>query len=154
MEFAGNIPQLGLMTPTLNAWCGSFSFYRSAMENVVLVFLGGGIGALARYGLDGAVYRLVNTTYPLGTFVVNIVGSFIIGVLMASLGDRFLLQPSLRIFLAFGVLGGFTTFSTFSFESIRLLESAQYLYASINVISTITLCLAATFVGMTLGKLI
>ena len=74
--------------------------------NVLLVFLGGGMGAAARYVLQGVVYRVVGASFPSGTLLVNVLGCAVIGILMTAFEERFLVNPSLRIFLTIGVLGG------------------------------------------------
>lgn len=121
--------------------------------NYALVFLGGGIGAVARYGLQALVYRVVPPTFPYGTIVVNAVGSFLIGFLMTFFEERFLVAPSLRMFLTIGILGGFTTFSSFSYETIMLLRDGAIATAAWNVAATVFICLAATWIGMAVGKL-
>ena len=126
----------------------------STMENYLFVFLGGGIGASARYWLSGAVYRFLPTDFPYGNLAVNILGSFLIGVLMASFEERFALNPSLRVFLAIGILGGFTTFSSFSYETMALLRDAEMLRATINVAISVLGCLLATYFGLLLGKIL
>ncbi len=123
------------------------------MVNGILVFIGGGIGAAGRYWIDGVVQRWTGSFLPYGTFVVNSLGCLVIGILMASLEDRFLINPSLRIFLTIGILGGFTTFSTFSYETIAMLRNAEYIYAALNIFITVLTCLTATYVGTLIGKL-
>ena len=122
--------------------------------NYLLVFLGGGIGASARYWLQGFVYRFVSAGFPYGTLVVNVLGSFAIGVLMSSFEERFVVQPSLRIFLTIGILGGFTTFSSFSFETIALLRDGSYTLGLLNVTASVVTCLVATWIGMIIGKIL
>lgn len=122
--------------------------------NIVLVFLGGGIGAAARYWLSGVVYQKVSIDFPYGTLTVNAIGCLLIGILMAAMEERFLVQPSLRVFLTIGILGGFTTFSTFSFETIALLRDGEILYALVNIFTSIFVCLFGTWVGMQIGKLL
>lgn len=122
--------------------------------NVALVFLGGGIGAAARYGLQGLVYRFLPATFPYGTIAVNILGSFLIGFLMAFFEERFLVMPSLRVFLTIGVLGGFTTFSSFSYETVMLLRTGNYMLGGVNIVASVLTCLTATWIGMVLGKLV
>jgi len=90
--------------------------------------------------------------FPYGTFVVNSLGCLMIGVLMTSLEERFLGNPSLRIFLTIGILGGFTTFSTFSYETVEMIRSAEYFYTAVNVSLTVFTCLAATYVGTIIGR--
>lgn len=124
------------------------------MKNYLLVFLGGGIGASARYWMSGAVYRILPTDFPYGNLVVNILGCFLIGLMMSIVQERFIIPPSYRVFLAIGILGGFTTFSSFSYETIALLESGQVITASLNVVVTVLGCLSATYGGMVVGRLL
>lgn len=124
------------------------------MTNVILVFFGGGLGAAARYLLQGVFYRVAGTDVPYGTVLVNVVGCFLIGLIMAGSGSRFLLSPSLRIFLTIGILGGFTTFSSFSYETIALLRDDEIFLASLNVVVSIVSCLGATFLGTIIGKMV
>jgi CrcB protein len=122
--------------------------------NVLFVAVGGGLGAAARYLLQGVVYRFTGAEFPYGTLVVNVLGCFLIGVMMASLEERFVTVPSLRIFLSIGVLGGFTTFSSFSYESLALLQEGNILSGFANILGTFCGCLFATWVGMVTGRLI
>ena len=121
--------------------------------NVVVVFVGGGIGAVARYLLQGAVYALTGTGFPYGTLVVNVLGSLVIGILMALFEERFLVQPALRLFLAIGILGGFTTFSSFSYETYTLLREGSIGAGVLNAGVSLVACLGATWIGAVLGKL-
>ncbi len=120
--------------------------------NYWYVFVGGGIGAVARYYLSGAVYRWLPADFPYGSLIVNIVGCFTIGVLMTSLEERFLVNPSLRIFLTIGILGGFTTFSSFSYETITLFRDGELFLGTVNTAASLFGCLAATILGMVIGK--
>ena len=122
------------------------------MINIVFVFVGGGLGSVARYMLSGAVYKWLDSMFPYGTLVVNTIGCFMIGFVMAGFGDRFMLSPSARIFLTIGLLGGFTTFSSFSFETIALLRDGELWPAALNIAGTLLSCLAATYAGTLIGK--
>ncbi|MBI4535194.1 MAG: fluoride efflux transporter CrcB [Ignavibacteriae bacterium] len=122
--------------------------------NYVLVFIGGGIGATARYWLQGIVYRNVGASFPYGTLAVNVLGCFLIGVMMTFFEERFLVDASLRTLLTIGILGGFTTFSTFSFETMVLLKEGSYLLGFANVAVSLVSCLVATWLGMVVGKII
>lgn len=124
------------------------------MKNYLLAFLGGGIGASARYWLSGAVYRWLPTDFPYGNLAVNILGCFLIGVLMVAMDDRFLVDPSLRVVLAIGLLGGFTTFSSFTYETISLFRDREIVYGMVNVFASILGCLGATYFGAVFGKLL
>jgi len=122
--------------------------------NFILVFLGGGIGASARYWMQGAVHRMAGAGFPYGTLAVNVFGSLLIGVLMSLFEERFVVNSSVRVFLTVGILGGFTTFSSFSFETMALLRDGSYALGFWNIGSNIVLCLGATWLGMVLGKLL
>ncbi len=122
--------------------------------NYILVFVGGGLGAAARYWLQGFVHTETGSVFPFGTLAVNVLGCFIIGTLMSTMEERFLVHPSLRVFLTVGILGGFTTFSSFSFETIQLFRDGELLYALFNVLASVMFCLSGTWLGVQLGKLI
>jgi fluoride exporter len=118
-----------------------------------LVFLGGGLGAMARYGAQGFVHRWAGAEFPYGTMIVNISGSFVIGLLMTLLEERFLAMPELRLFLAVGILGGYTTFSSFSYESMAMLSGGNFVGGGLNILGSVVGCLAATWVGMAAGRM-
>jgi len=120
--------------------------------NILVVFIGGGLGAVARYLLQGFVYRFAGTEFPYGTIVVNILGCFTIGLLMSSMEERFLATPALRLFLTIGILGGFTTFSSFSYETMALLREGNFLAGGMNVVASFVVCLGATWLGLGLGR--
>ena len=122
--------------------------------NVLLVALGGSIGAVARYGLAGLVQRFTTPYFPLGTFVVNIVGCLVFGILAGIAEQRFVLGPQARAFLLIGILGGFTTFSSFTFETFQLLRDAEFMQASLNAIGQVVIGLGAMWVGVVLARLL
>ncbi|MBI5473459.1 MAG: fluoride efflux transporter CrcB [Ignavibacteriae bacterium] len=119
----------------------------------LIVFVGGGFGAACRYWMQGVVYALFGSGFPYGTLSVNVIGSLLIGLLMSVFEVRFVVQPMLRVFLTIGVLGGFTTFSSFSYETMALLRDGSYALGLLNVAGSVILCLAATWIGLTAGKL-
>lgn len=125
-----------------------------AAVKYVLIFMGGGLGAALRYWLQGLVYSRTGADFPYGTLAVNVLGCFLIGLLMVSLEERFLAIPSLRLLLTIGILGGFTTFSSFSYETLVLVRDGEMLRALVNVGSSVFACLAATWIGMLTGKFI
>ena len=127
---------------------------RKVMFRNIVVFIGGGIGAVFRYLLAGWIYKIIGTDFPYGTLVVNVIGCFLIGLFLTIAEDRFLINPSLRIFVAVGIIGGFTTFSTFNFETIELLRDGAFALGMMNVVASIVLGLSATWVGSILGKII
>lgn len=100
---------------------------------IVLIILGGGIGSLARYSVSGWVHGKYAGVFPLGTLTVNLVGSFLIGVLWA-LFESATMSPALRVFLFIGILGGFTTFSTYSLETLSLVRDGEVRTALLNIL--------------------
>ncbi|MDH4120464.1 MAG: fluoride efflux transporter CrcB [Deltaproteobacteria bacterium] len=121
---------------------------------LMAVALGGGLGAMARYGLSGWMQSASGAWFPVGTLLVNIVGSFIIGLVLQLGAGRFLLTPETRLFLTTGFCGGLTTFSTFSWETLRLMEDQQWAAAGANTALNVALCFAATWLGVVAGKLV
>jgi len=123
------------------------------MKETVVAFLGGGVGTVFRYWLSGSVYRFVASTFPFGTLLVNGLGCLLIGFLMSLFEERFVVEPLLRVFLTIGVLGGFTTFSTFSYETVSLLREGSILIAMANILASVCVCLFATWIGTVVGRL-
>jgi len=113
----------------------------------VLVAIGGLVGSLARYWLSGFVHTITGHTFPSGTLVVNILGSFVIGLVMALSLERGLIADEWRILLTTGFCGGFTTMSTFSYETLALLRDGEHLLALWNVGATFIACLGAAWLG-------
>lgn len=124
------------------------------MRTIVGVALAGALGALSRYGLEGLISGRFPGVFPLGTFVVNMTGSFVLGLLFIVLTERTTVEPAVRTALTVGFLGAYTTFSTFSFETVRLLEDGAYSTAALNVIATIGVGLLAVWIGMSVGRAI
>jgi CrcB protein len=120
----------------------------------LLVFIGGGMGAMFRYLLAGWIYRVIGSDFPYGTLVVNILGCFVIGLFLTMAEDRFLISPSVRTFVAVGVIGGFTTFSTFNFETLELLKDGAISLALLNIGASVGIGLSATWVGAIIGRII
>jgi CrcB protein len=118
------------------------------MRNMLLVGLGGFVGSVLRYGFSGWLHRLFSTgLFPVGTLGVNIVGSFFIG-LLGGLSDQVeFFDPQIRVFLLMGLLGGFTTFSTFSYETLAMFHDGQYLYAGLNLLLHLAAGLGAVALG-------
>jgi fluoride exporter len=119
----------------------------------LLIAVGGAAGSLLRYLVGGAVQRMSAGGFPVGTMFVNVSGCFLIGILLRQFLNM-QVSPELRAFLIVGFCGGFTTFSTFSAETLGLIEGGEYGRASGYVVLSVVLCLAATFTGMTAMRLI
>ena len=109
-------------------------------------------GGLTRYYLSGWIYTLLGRAFPYGTFAVNIIGAYLIGLIM-ELGMRSTaISGTLRIGLTVGFMGGLTTFSTFSYEIFRLLEEGQYLVAVANALASVVVCLFCTWLGVVTAR--
>ena len=124
------------------------------MQLVLIIALFGALGCLTRYFLSGWVYTIFGRTFPSGTFAVNIVGAFLIGLIMEFSMRSTLISPALRIGLTIGFLGGLTTFSTFSYETFRLLEDGELLIALANVLVSVVICLLFTWLGILAAKVL
>jgi len=124
------------------------------VSRTLLVGLGGLIGSLARYWLAGAAQRLAGSSFPLGTLAVNGIGSFAVGLVMALSLERGILSAEMRLLLAVGVCGGFTTMSTFSYETMALLRDGDILVAFANLSTTIVVCFLAVWLGHLVGRLL
>ena len=124
------------------------------------VALGGALGSAGRYWLNGVVsekFSATAATFPLGTLVINVTGSFVIGVFAALTTPEGRMDPASRQFatqlVMIGICGGYTTFSSFSWQTLRLLQEREYLYAGGNVILSVVLCLIAVWLGWLLGSM-
>ena len=120
------------------------------MANYFIIGIGGFLGAVCRYIVALWIGQRWGRTFPLGTFVVNISGSFLIGLLMSLFTEKFMVSPQVRLFLVVGFLGAYTTFSTFEYETGNLLKDGEWSIALANVI----LSVIAGFVALKLGELI
>jgi len=118
------------------------------MTQMLAIATGGAIGALLRYWTSIAVHSKLGQAFPYGTLIVNILGSLLMGFLYIWLIDRMVAGPAIRAFLLVGVLGAFTTFSTFSMETLNLLEAGHIGKALVNVLASVTLCIAAAGLGV------
>jgi CrcB protein len=124
-----------------------------SVVNMALVGLGGAIGSVLRFVLSGATHRLLPAVlFPFGTLVVNVLGCLAIGWLGGMAETRQSLTPELRLFLLVGILGGFTTFSTFRYETLVLARDAGYLKATLNVGAQVVLGLGAALFGYGIAR--
>ena len=124
------------------------------MPTVVLIGVAGSLGALSRYWVEGIVSRRFPGVFPLGTFVVNVSGAFALGLLFTLMTERFMISPQLRTATTIGFLGAYTTFSTLSFETLRLIQDGAYLAAVANGLGTMVIGLGAVYLGIVLGRAI
>jgi len=119
------------------------------MVSYLLVGIGGAIGSVARFWISGLIATQFGQTFPLGTLIVNVTGSFMIG-LFAALNapeGRWLFNPSFRQFFMIGICGGYTTFSSFSLQTFALAQEGEWLHAALNTIASFALCLFAVWLG-------
>jgi fluoride exporter len=123
------------------------------MINTLFIFFGAGIGGIFRYWISNAIHWFLGHQFPYGTLIVNVSGCFLMGLLFVLIMERFNgIGPQLRSLLLIGLLGGYTTFSSFSIETINLFENGEWLRATLNILLSMILCIAATWVGVIGGR--
>jgi len=122
------------------------------MKAILIIWLGGGIGSVCRYLVQLGVSKLVHVTFPAGTFLVNITGCFVIGLLYGFANKYAALTSEWRLFLITGLCGGYTTFSSFSYEGISLFRQGNYTYFILYILLSIVAGLFSTLAGMTIVK--
>ncbi len=122
------------------------------MIRYLLVVIGGGTGALARYVAASAIMTRFGGKFPLGTLVINVTGSFLIGFLMTILTERFKLDPNWRLLLVVGFLGGYTTFSSFEWETYSSVREGGLWTGMLNVVSSVMLGYVAVVLGSMLAR--
>lgn len=121
------------------------------MKTILLIGSGGFIGSIARYGLNLLVHKIVSTTFPLGILLVNIIGCLAIGLIYGMANKAGWLTNDWKAFLAIGICGGFTTFSSFSYDNIKLLQSGQLLQAFLYIAASLIIGLLMTWIGILLA---
>jgi CrcB protein len=123
------------------------------MQNILIAGLGGFIGTIIRYLLNNLIYKSLNyPIYPFGTLTINILGCFFIGFIAGFAQYRLTLTPEIRIFIQIGVLGGFTTFSTFGYETFTLIRDGQFILGVSNILLQVLVGLFAVWLGYSLGQ--
>jgi CrcB protein len=124
------------------------------MDKVLYISIGAILGANARYWLGDWAAQKWGTAFPYGTFIINLTGSLLLGFFITIATERFLIDPRLRILIAVGFFGAYTTFSTFAMESFNLLSNGQWLYGIFNLFGSTLLGVLAAALGVYLGKLL
>ncbi|HHM05045.1 MAG TPA: fluoride efflux transporter CrcB [Gammaproteobacteria bacterium] len=122
------------------------------MNQLIAIAVGGAVGAVLRFGVSTATYNILGRSFPFGTLMVNVLGSVLMGVLYVLFIDRLNIAPEWRAAVLIGLLGSFTTFSTFSLETLNLLENGAPVKALLNIMLSVALCLAAAWLGLALGR--
>ena len=122
------------------------------MKALVLIAIGGALGAVFRYGASLSVYSLLGRGFPYGTLFVNVTGSLLMGLLSVLFLERYSIAPEWRAAILVGLLGSFTTFSTFSMETLALLEQGDISRASLNIVLSVVVCLLAVWAGVIIGR--
>jgi len=121
--------------------------------NTLLIFIGAGLGGIFRYWISNGTYWLLGRQFPYGTFLVNVSGCFFMGFLFILILERFDgIGPQLRSFFLIGFLGVYTTFSSFSIETLNLFENGAWLSSFLNIFLSVSLCIVATWLGIIGGK--
>ena len=122
------------------------------IKNILLIGLAGGLGSIARFLLQKAVYAWYPHPFPLGTLLVNIAGCFLIGLFAGLAAKDSVMSPEWRLILMTGFCGGFTTFSAFALENINLLKSGHHLYFMLYIAASVVLGIFATWIGLVMMK--
>lgn len=124
------------------------------MIQILAIAAGGAIGSVLRYAVSTGVYSILGRNFPYGTLAVNVAGSFLMGFLFVLMVERLDMSGMWRMAILVGFLGAFTTFSTFSIETVNLIQGGDYMRALLNIAISVAFCLAATWIGFRLGRLI
>jgi len=124
----------------------------SQVLQTISIAAGGAVGALLRFWASNGVHALLGRGFPYGTLSVNILGSLAMGFLYVMFLERMTVEPEVRAALLVGLLGAFTTFSTFSIETLNLLEQADYTKALVNIVISVVGCILAAWVGLKIGR--
>ncbi len=125
-----------------------------SMMRVLWISLGGAVGTAARFLLSGWLLRALGPAFPYGTLAVNVIGSFLLGAIMHVGLNTTLLSPGARLVLSTGVMGGFTTYSTFNYETLQYLQEGAWGLAGLNVFATLVTCLIAGALGVVAARLV
>lgn len=120
--------------------------------NYLIVFIAAGFGGVFRYILSLYVQKQFSPFFPFGTLIVNILGSFVLGLMIFGLDERGLINPSLKLFIGIGLCGGFTTFSTFSLETFNMLRDSEFLFAGLNILANVFLTLLGIYLAYIISR--
>ncbi len=118
-------------------------------KEAMVVFIGSGLGGLVRFGISKTI---LSANFPWATFCCNVLACFILGTVVAVAGQKGIMSPNMKLFITVGFCGGFSTFSTFSSETLQLIQVGNYHIATINIVGSLVLCIVCTFLGILLGS--
>lgn len=124
------------------------------MSRLLLIGLAGFVGTVGRYWLSGVVARRYGETFPVGTLVVNLIGCFLVGLFFYMMQERFMVNPTVRMVILIGFLGGFTTFSSFGLQTFTLLQDGEFGLAILNLTASNFVGLALVWVGYSLARVL
>jgi len=124
------------------------------MARFLWICLGGALGTGARYLLSGWLAEAWGPGFPVGTLAVNVIGSFLLGLIMQVALTTELVPPTLRLFLSTGIMGGFTTYSSFNYETLKLFQDSAWGLGALNLVVTVLSCLGAGLLGLYAGRLL
>lgn len=122
------------------------------MLHLLAIAVGGALGSVTRYGATIGAHHLFGKGFPYGTLTVNVTGSLLVGLLYVILVERLQATPEWRALLITGLLGGFTTFSAFSLETLLLIEQGEALKSVLNIVLSVVLCLVVAWIGIVIGR--
>ena len=123
------------------------------MNQLLLIFIGGGLGSVTRFGVGKLIQENVDKSFPFGTLGVNVLASIVLGIFVGMVEIKSLTNPSYKALIAIGFCGGFSTFSTFSNDTLQLIQNNRMLEALLNISLNVILCILATFGGISLVKI-
>lgn len=123
----------------------TITFSIRIMNNLLLVFIGGGLGSIARLGIAGFIQSNFKSVFPIATLCSNILSCIILAVAVAFFSEKLIANPSLRMLILVGFCGGFSTFSTFSYETVELIRSGNMMIAVANILISVSVCIALIY---------
>ncbi len=135
------------MTPTTSS-------LESVLQTILFISLGAVVGANLRYFVGQYVAKLIPSTLPYGTLIVNVTGSFILAFFLIWTTERVIADPRWRLMIAVGLCGGYTTFSSYAYETFALFEQGQWLTCALNILASNVLCLLSTVLGAMLARIV
>ena len=125
---------------------------KTKLKELIYIFIGSGLGGLTRFGLGKWINNFLSTNFPFGTFIVNILACLVLGFVVGLADNRQIISPQTKLFWVVGFCGGFSTFSTFSNETLNLLQSGYHMTNIIYILTSVILCLTFTYFGLLIAN--